>query len=449
MRYLNRKYKCSKVSLLLFVLCILTCSVNAQNEKLAFPTAEGFGKYTSGGRGGRVLIVTNLNDSGKGSLREAIEEKGPRIITFAVSGTIALKSDLPINDGDVTIAGQSAPGEGICIKNYPVRVSADNVIIRYMRFRLGDESKIEDDAFKGNRSDRVMIDHCSISWSTDECASFYRNSNFTMQWCLISESLKNSVHHKGAHGYGGIWGGVNASFHHNLFAHHTSRNPRFSGSSTTPNSKNELVDFTNNVIYNWQANSTYGGELGSYNMVNNYYKAGPATIDSKVDRIVNPSAPYGKFYVSGNMVTASAEVTANNWNGGVQCEHPDSARAFEPFEVLSLTTIQTAEEAFTDVLKKVGASFKRDALDARIVKEVETGTATYGDNGIIDSQAEVGGWPELKSEKPLKDADQDGMPDRWEKKHGLNPSEASDATAYDLHNEYTNIEVYLNDLLHE
>lgn len=416
-------------------------------QSIAFPGAEGFGKFATGGRGGKVIIVTNLNDSGPGSLREAIREKGPRIITFAVAGTIALESNLPIDDGDVTIAGQSAPGDGICIKNYPFRISADNVIIRYMRFRLGDEKKVEDDAFKGNKNSNVIIDHCSVSWSTDECASFYHNSNFTMQWCIISESLKNSVHHKGAHGYGGIWGGTGVSFHHNLFAHHTSRNPRFSGSATTPNTEDELVDFTNNVIYNWGDNSTYGGEKGKYNMINNYYKAGPATIDSKKDRIVNPSEPYGEFYVTGNVVTASEEVTANNWNGGVQCDSPEAAKAEKPFDVIRLGQIQSAETAYQSVLKNAGASYCRDAVDARIVEEVENGTATFGENGIIDSQSEVGGWPELKAKKAPKDTDQDGMPDKWEKKHQLNPKDRSDAAAFSLSETYTNIEVYLNELV--
>ncbi len=419
----------------------------SQAQNIAFPGAEGFGKFATGGRSGKVIIVTNLNDSGPGSLREAIREKGRRIITFAIAGTIALESSLPIDNGNVTIAGQSAPGEGICIKNYPFSVSADNVIIRYMRFRLGDEKEVEDDALKGRRTKNVIIDHCSVSWATDEGSSFYGNADFTMQWCIISESLKNSVHEKGAHGYGGIWGGEGASFHHNLMAHHTSRNPRFSGSSSTSNTENELVDFTNNVIYNWEFNSSYGGENGKYNMVNNYYKSGPATDKSKRDRIINPSEPYGKFYVEGNFVTTSEAISANNWNGGVQCDNPEAARAENAFEVIELSTIQSAEEAYQTVLKHVGASHFRDSVDTRIIKEVENGTTSFGENGIIDSQTEVGGWPLLKSEKAPKDSDGDGIPDKWEKKHHLNPNDKNDASEFSISEVYTNIEVYLNELV--
>ncbi|MBL6446702.1 pectate lyase [Fulvivirga sp. 29W222] len=418
-------------------------SLNAQ--QLAFPGAEGFGKYTTGGRGGRILIVTNLNDSGPGSLREAIEAKGPRIITFAVSGNISLDSVLPVDNGDITIAGQSAQGDGICVKNYPVRVSADNVIIRYMRFRLGDEKHVEDDAFKGRGTKNVIVDHCSISWSTDECASFYRNSDFTMQWCIISESLSNSVHKKGAHGYGGIWGGEKATFHHNLLAHHSSRNPRFSGSSTTPNSPGELTDFRNNVIYNWGYNSVYGGEKGSYNMVNNYYKPGPATKHTIKERIVNPSEPYGKFFVHGNYVEGSEQVTYNNWAGGIQCENPESTKVEVPFETIPIA-MQTAEEAYETVLSQAGASHCRDAVDKRIVEEVRKGTAGIS-NGIIDSQKDVGGWPELKAKKAPGDTDKDGMPDKWEAKQGLNPEDGHDATEYSLDKSYTNIEVYLNQIV--
>ncbi|NJM24645.1 MAG: pectate lyase [Bacteroidia bacterium] len=414
----------------------------------AFPGAEGFGKYTTGGRGGEVYIVTNLNDEGPGSLRYGIRKKGPRTIVFAISGTIQLKSQLDINNGDLTIAGQTAPGEGICIRDFSVKLSANNVIIRYMRFRLGDETKQQGDAFYGTRNKDIVIDHCTMSWSVDECASFYYNENFTMQWCLISESLSESVHEKGSHGYGGIWGGMRATFHHNLLASHTSRLPRFSGSSTTPNKEDELVDFRNNVIYNWGHNNTYGGEKGRYNMVNNYYKPGPATNEKRRTRIANPSAPVGQFYVTGNVLEGNSEVTSNNWRG-VDVDGADAdAKAAEPFACEPLP-VESAEQAYEEVITKAGASLKRDAIDARIADEARTGRSAMGKNhdGIIDSQKEVGGWPELKSLPAPQDADSDGMPDAWEKEHKLNPNDAGDSATFTLSKSYSNLEVYINSLV--
>ncbi|TXK49140.1 pectate lyase [Pontibacter qinzhouensis] len=421
----------------------------ATEEPVAFPGAEGFGKNTTGGRGGQVVTVTNLNDDGPGSLREAIRKKGPRIIVFGVSGTIALASPLDINNPDVTIAGQSAPGDGICLKNYPVNIKADNVIMRYLRFRLGDETEQEADALGANKGmNNIIIDHCSMSWATDECGSFYRNKNFTLQWCILSESLNQSVHAKGDHGYGGIWGGEGATFHHNLIASHTSRTPRFSGSKTTPNSPDELVDFRNNVIYNWGANSVYGGEKGRYNMVNNYFKPGPATTSSKKDRIVEIWRPYGQFYVAGNYVEGAAAISANNWAGGVQGENPDSARVAAPHKVVPIRE-QDAANAYELVLQQAGASYRRDAVDTRVIAFVRANNPAGGQkkNGIIDSQNDVGGWPELKSAPAPADADKDGIPDEWEKKHKLNPNNAADAAQNTLHKHYTNIEVYLNSLV--
>ncbi|NOT73692.1 MAG: pectate lyase [Cyclobacteriaceae bacterium] len=413
---------------------------------LAFPGAEGFGKYTSGGREGKVYVVTNLNDSGPGSLREAVKKKEKRIITFAVSGTIALESDLNISYGDLTIAGQSAPGDGICIRNYPVKVGASNVIIRYLRFRLGDERKVQEDAFSGVRQKNVIIDHCSMSWATDECASFYYNENFTMQWCIISESLNNSVHEKGEHGYGGIWGGVKASFHHNLLANHSSRLPRFSGSSTTPNTPDELVDFRNNVIYNWRSNNTYGGEGGRYNIVSNYYKPGPSTGNSK-KWIVNPSSPVGKFYIADNLLDGDEKISKNNWSG-VKTNSIDSTLSAKPFATEAMEE-ESASSAFESVVKNAGASFKRDKVDARIADEVRKGNSSSGkkSNGIIDSQSEVGGWPELVSLPAPQDADGDGIPDEWEIKNRLDPKNVADGSTYSLSKGFTNIEVYLNSLL--
>lgn len=416
---------------------------------LAFPGADGFGKFTTGGRAGKVITVFNLNDSGTGSLREAINTKGPRTIVFAVSGTIDLQSPLTIREGNITLAGQSAPGDGICIRNHPVFVKADNVIIRYMRFRLGDQSAQQNDAITCVRQKNIIIDHCSMSWATDECASFYDNENFTLQWSIISESLNHSVHEKGDHGYGGIWGGKGATFHHNLLAHHNSRLPRFCGSRYHKEPEKEIVDFRNNVIYNWMGNSSYAGEQGNHNMVNNYYKAGPATTSSaKKKRIIEPYSPFGKFYVNGNFVEGYPEVTNNNWNGGVQCNDLDSVRALQPFNVVAINK-EGAINACKNVLESAGASVARDGIDARIVKEVETGTASKGKNknGIIDSQNDVGGWPELKSTAPLMDTDGDGMPDEWETKNKLNPADEKDSPLYTLDNSYTNLEIYLNSLV--
>jgi pectate lyase len=433
---------------LIFFLSVALFAEESTAQTLAFPGAEGFGKFTTGGRGGKVIVVTNLHDDGPGSLRDAIQKKTPRIIVFAVSGTIALASPLDINHGDVTIAGQSAPGDGICIRKFTVNVKVDNVIIRFLRFRLGDESKYEGDAFSGNRdAQNIIIDHCSMSWSTDECASFYRNKNFTMQWCIISESLNHSIHTKGDHGYGGIWGGEGATFHHNLIASHSSRLPRFSGSSTTRNGPDELVDFRNNVIYNWGHNNAYGGERGKYNFVNNYFKPGPATVQSRRGQILNPWSPYGSFFVSGNVLEGNEKVTANN-RLGVKADNLDSVFTEREFHVEAIR-MQSPRDCFKSVLATAGASFRRDAVDRRIVKEVRAGDSSSGkdSNGIIDSQRDVGGWPALKSLRPPADKDGDGMPDAWEKAHSLNIADAADACKKNISTEYDNIEVYLNGLV--
>ena len=232
-------------------------SASDEQSVLAFPTAEGYGKYTQGGRGGAVIEVTNLNDSGKGSLRAAVEAKGPRIVVFRVSGTIDLKSPLTIRNSYITIAGQTAPGDGICLKRYPLNIGADNVIIRHLRVRVGDETGDDCDAVSGRGRKNIMLDHLSVSWSIDEALSVYMCENVTIQWCLVSESLRFSHHEKGAHGFGGIWGSNYSTYHHNLLAHHSSRNPRFASGAG-------FNDYRNNVIYNWGYNTCYGGE---YNQI--------------------------------------------------------------------------------------------------------------------------------------------------------------------------------------
>ncbi len=424
-----------------------TYKAEKPSEVLAFPGAEGFGKYTTGGRGGKTLVVTNLNDSGPGSLREAIKTKGPRTIVFEVSGTIALESELDINEDNLTIAGQTAPGDGICVSNYTVKIGADNVIIRYMRFRLGDVKNQQDDALKASRQKNIIIDHCTMSWATDECASFYDNENFTMQWCIVAESLNQSLHAKGDHGYGGIWGGMGATFHHNLIAHHKSRMPRFCGARYHKQPEKEVVDYRNNVLFNWASNNVYAGERGNHNMVNNYYKPGPATSKSSSGRLVEPYQPYGKFYLAGNYVEGHPDVSTSNTKG-VHCNNCEVAITSSEIAVQAIET-QTAQQAYEEVLAHVGASLHRDAADSRLINEVKTGIAQSGKDkdGIIDSQNDVGGWPELKSARVLPDTDRDGIPDAWEVAAGLNPKDPSDAIRIKPGVQYTYLEVYMNSLV--
>ncbi|MEO5712921.1 MAG: hypothetical protein ABIT37_05475, partial [Luteolibacter sp.] len=425
----------------------------------------------SGGRGGDVYMVTNLNDSGSGSLRDAVTNRDasvPRTVVFAVSGTIYLSSTLRITKGNLTIAGQTAPGDGICLATYPIDPSnSSNVVIRFLRSRLGDGAAVENDAFSCRYATDVIVDHCSFSWSIDEAATAYDNTRFTMQWCFVTESLRDSVHDKGAHGYGGIWGGLGATFHHNLLAHHDSRNSRFCG-ARFHGTDGEYCDMRNNVIYNWKGNTTYGGEptdtgIPSHqNLINNYYKTGPATGTGSIRyRVLNPSAnanslsaPYGLFHVSGNYTTASSTVSADNWAGGVQ--GPTSAqltamRVNTPFDVAPVIT-QTAIGAYPLVLAYSGCRVPvRDSIDTRIANEVTNGTVTYYGSknnypGIIDSQTDVGGYPVLASTPAPADGDSDGMPDAWEIDHGLNPASAADRNATNADG-YTNLELYLNGLV--
>lgn len=438
---------------------------------VAFPGAEGFGKYTTGGRGGKVYIVSNLNDNGPGSLREAAVAKGKRIIVFAVSGTIHLESKISIK-GDVTIAGQTAPGDGICLADQPVSLGGDNIIIRYLRFRMGDkyqkggmvDGNGGDDAFSGSRKKNIIIDHCSMSWSTDEVFSVYAGDSTTLQWNIIAEPLNYSYHFETGdkdyehHGYGGIWGGSHLSAHHNLFAHCVSRNPRFNG--TRLGATQEFADFRNNVIYNWGHNNVYGGEAGNYNIVNNYYKYGPSTSKAVRYRIANPSRTatigFGQWFVNGNYVDEANDVSKNNWLGihmpkeGTEADKKalvqDKAFAAESIPV------QTAIEAYEAVVKQGGASFRRDTMDERIINDVKNRTGR-----IIDVQGgfphgtgyelTTNAWPALKSLPAPPDTDKDGMPDEWEKKNGLNPTDATDAKKETLHKFYTNIEVYINSLV--
>lgn len=457
---------------ILAVIMLVVFNVFGQDKLPAFPGAEGHGKYVTGGRGGRIIYVTNLNDDNSiGSLRYALNQTGPRLILFKVSGTIQLKSKLSISKGDVTIAGQTAPGDGITLRDYPVDINSDNVIIRFLRFRMGDAAQQEGDALGGRFHKNIMIDHCTASWSTDECVSFYQNENLTLQWCLVSESLRNSVHAKGSHGYGGVWGGKNCSFHHNMLASHDSRNPRLGEYAGDIFALTDNVDLRNNVIYNWQGNSCYGGEAMNVNIVNCYYKPGPAT--TKKERIISidknkveGKAVYdiwGKFYVNGNVLEASARATQDNWTYGVYNQFHSSYGTVPEADKIAMriatphnqgeVTTHSSQKAYEKVLDFVGASLVRDTIDKRIIHDVRTGTATFmtggngSVNGIIDTQTAVGGWPELKSNPAPVDSDGDGMPDVWEDANGLKKNDPSDAQLTTVDGKYPNVEVYLNSLV--
>ncbi|WP_181592534.1 Ig-like domain-containing protein [Paenibacillus sp. YN15] len=404
----------------------------------AFPGAEGGGMYASGGRGYDVYEVTNLNDSGSGSLRDAVSADN-RMVVFRVSGTIQLSSSLSINGRkNITIAGQTAPGDGICIAGFNTDISnSSNIIVRYLRFRPGSANiSKEPDAIGGRGSKYLMIDHVSAGWSTDESMSFYENENVTVQWSIINESLTLSGHVKGRHGYGGIWGGKATTYHHNLLTTHTSRMPRI-GNGTTPGN----ITMSNNVIYNWGFNNTYGGlNTLQSNVVNNYYKPGPSTLRSVMERIINPGD--GEFYVNGNYMYGSPEVTADN-SKGIQDQSPTAILSATPFENGSYqnVAIEDAQTAYLEVLNKAGAVLpRRDAVDARLVEDVRNGTGR-----IINREFEVGGYPELKSAEPPADSDHDGMPDAWEDAKGLDKHNPADGKAITASG-YSNLELYLNSL---
>lgn len=406
----------------------------------AFPGAEGGGMYVTGGRGGKVYHVTNLNDSGAGSLRAAVETSGPRIVVFDVAGTIELTKGLVIKHGDLTIAGQTAPGDGICLRNYPVTVKADNIIIRYLRFRLGDQHVDDgDDTIWGRYQRDIILDHCSMSWCVDECASFYANKNFTMQWCLLGESLHNSGHSKGSHGYGGIWGGAPASFHHNILAHHDSRNPRFDEPNAYDfhgyvnrkevdhvaghdlSNADRKIDFRNNVVYNFCNFPAYGGEGAQINFAGNYYKWGPASVDglgksfgsdgkeSGTDKgkrrtwfyqvdcsyetggTTYDAGPTAVYFNGNRLDTSLADaskgdaVTADNQKGfttanASKSQLGEAVWLTGPLPIVAgdrtcYVTDHTAARAFDLTVAYAGASLRRDAVDKRIADDVKNGRA--------------------------------------------------------------------------
>lgn len=482
-----------KKLLLTLLATVVTLCASAQFDSApAFPGAEGFGRYTTGGRGGAVYHVTTLEDTGdKGSFRWACNQKGKRTIVFDVSGTIYLNSALSLRNGDVSILGQTAPGDGICIADYPFTIHADNVIIRFMRFRLGNYNVAnhEGDGLGGMDQANIVVDHCSVSWSIDECLSVYGSKNISVQWNIVSQSLVNSGHSKGAHGYGGNWGGSGASYHHNLMAHHTSRTPRLGPRPGTQT--DERMDMRNNVIYNWGGNGCYGGEGMNVNIVNNYYKPGPGTLtrNATIQRRIaapgirtseytghNTSNPnqwdvmwhvWGKYYVVGNVNSRYSDVTNDNWTYGVYNQidasgndgtytqaTKDTMRIDAPISYGYVTT-HTADKAYEKVVEYAGASYKRDSHDAYIADDVRNGVASHcapgTTTGFIDNQDQAGGWPELASTAAPVDTDGDGMPDEWEKENGLDPNNADDRNKYNLDSRryYTNLEVYCNSLVED
>lgn len=454
--------------LIFSIISIIFILFPTKAQQIAFPGAEGFGRFTKGGRNGKVIEVSNRNDSGSGSLRAAVEASGARTIVFRVSGNIELEKAIKIQNPYITIAGQTAPGDGICLKNYPLEINTNQVIVRYLRVRLGDESQTESDAVSSRYYKNIILDHLSSSWSIDETFSVYNGDSTTVQWCLVSESLYKSNHTKGNHGYGAIWGGNQYTYHHNLLAHHSSRNPRFSSGAG-------YTDYVNNVIYNWGYMSTYGAEekdqdkpdrfyFAEINMRNNYYKPGPATSNHIFARpsTRNSENDLGKWYVEGNYFYGNPKYNENNWEGIT----PDDGLSYtllipeEPFNPMP-TNIQTAEDAYLSILANVGATLpKRDTVDKRIIDETSNQYATFEGAsyetsnsvpdksqkcGIIDSQEDVGGWPVLKSIAAPNDTDHDGMPDDWEDKVGLNKSDASDRNNLAADG-YTMLEKYLNSI---
>lgn len=421
----------------------------------AFPEAEGFGAFTPGGRGGPVLFVTTLADydpaAGEtpiaGSLRAALTTRGPRVVMFRVSGTIFLKSGLTVTQPYLTLAGQTAPGDGICVARSLLRIETHDVIVRHLRIRLGDQAERESGTFQiGHGSQNVIVDHCSMSWSTDENCTVHGPDvrNITLQWCIIAESLNRSYHPKGEHGHGSLLrsDGGGFSIHHSIYAHNNSRNPRPGGYDDSPGL---LLDFRNNIVYDWGANSGYSGlERTRINYVGNYFKPGPSTSPGVIGYAFSARTPRTKLFLADNFFFGSPKKSADNslmirkwgeWEG----ELKDTNLLPEPFSAPPVTT-EPPGKAFAKVLAGAGASLpKRDAVDARVLEEIRTGTGR-----IIDSQKEVGGWPELKSTVPLPDADNDGMPDDWEKRYGFNSANAADGALDADDDGYTNLEEFLN-----
>jgi len=418
---------------------------------LAFPGAEGFGAYAIGGRGGTVYHVTTLEDGGPGSLREAVEATGPRIVVFDVSGTIKLTKTLAIEEPFITIAGQTAPGDGVCLRDATLSVGTDHVVIRYLRCRLGDQGR-GGDAISIGAGRHIILDHCSASWSLDEVLSSStgepRLSDLTVQWCFITEALNPENH-----GFGSLVRGCRGarySYHHNLYAHNRGRNPR-PGNYDDQNPHEDdpdglLLDFRNNVIYNWGgSHAGYNADRESVtriNYVGNYLISGPNS--TPTGTAYQEGSPYNRGYFAGNCYDHImpedpwSVVNFGEWDAAQIAAYKQP----EPFETGPIQT-QEAPEAYGDVLHHGGASLPhRDAVDRRIVQEVLRGTG-----GIINSQSDVRGWPTLRSTPAPLDTDGDGMPDGWELGQGMDRHDAADGSQDRDADGYTNVEEYLNGLV--
>ena len=449
-----------------------------QADVPAFPGAEGAGGHSFGGRGGKVYVVTSLEDSGPGTLREACEAAGPRIVVFNVAGIIHLKMPLYVKAPYLTLAGQTAPGDGVCVAGRTTLVDTHDVVIRYMRFRRGETNVFDrDDSLGGNPIGNIILDHCSASWGFDENLSMYRHMlratnggpdlklptlNITIQWCISSEALDTFNH-----AFGGTWGGRNTSFHHNLFACNTGRNPSIGMSYD--------FNFVNNVLFNWRHRTCDGGDQFSLiNCINNYYKPGPKTPQTNIRYCLvrptasqskaDPVAKFGKVYAAGNVAEGNDPVTRDNWAGGVQFRITGSeedagvvasdtlktlmakVRAGKPFPMPPITT-QTAEEAYAAILAGAGATLpRRDAVDRRIIEEVRSGQVTYeAGKGIITDIQQVGGYPQYEGQ-PAPDVSPDGIPLWWKKKHHLDLKDRALAGKDLMGDGYTVLEKYLNGL---
>lgn len=434
--------------LLMAVWLLFGHSSEAQKIK-AFPEAEGFGAYAVGGRGGALFWVTTLEDYGKdetpiqGSLRAAIEAEGPRMVLFKVGGIIELKAPLVVRNPYLTLAGQIAPWHGICLKNYGLQIrETHDVVIRYLRVRPGDEMGKELDAISVYKSQNVILDHCSASWGTDETLSVTGagTDRVTVQWCLIAESLNQSVHEKGAHGYGSlIRTDGRVSFHHNLYAHHTTRVPR----PGTYGDQSGILDFRYNVIYNWRGMAGYSrADSVKMNLVGNYYKPGPSTTGK--DHIFQIGGQTTLLYASDNILEG-VEQGWDDWAliAGRGWWHwlfgLGDYKLADPLPVAPIRKEKT-KEMYHDVLRFAGVSLQmRDAVDRRIMAEVEK-----GEGQIINSQKDVGGWPTYDSGRFLYDTDGDGMPDRWEILHKLDHKDGDDHAKDADGDGYTNLEEFLN-----